>query len=414
MHLAMKSSTAAKDWRTPSSLRTTCGLHLELFSTAEALPEADWRAVLEPGQAFLQPEYLRALERSRPERMTFFHALFREAGRPVAVASFQCVDFGLDGFGPNLLPEGASAEEVARTSFLVRAQLKRVLGRMRVRVLICGNLFVCGPHGFAHRPELEAQRAWSALAEAVDALQAREPDLTMVLVKDLAPQVPGVASALQRAGMDRVRVEPTMVLTLRPTWRCFEDYLAALTPKYRAQARRTRRQLAGVERRPLGASEIAALAPRVEALYGAVHQRSRLRPSRVSAAYFVHLKEELGAAFDFIGYFEGETLVAFNTRLRAGDELESYYLGLDYAHNERLALYFNALLDDVEHAILTGAHRVQFGRTSLERKSALGAEPVELNLFTRHREPLLYPLARSLLPLVQPRWTVRHPFREHA
>lgn len=412
MQVARKSSPVARYSRTPGSTPGASGLHFELFSTAEALPDTDWRAVVDAGHVFLQPPYLRALERSRPERMTFFYALFREQGRPVAVASFQCVDFGMDGFGPNLLPEGMAPEEAAGTSFFVRAQLKRVLGRMRVRVLVCGNLFVCGPHGFAHRPELDAERAWSALAEAVDALQAQERNLTFVLVKDLAPEAHETTRALERAGLDRVSVEPTMVLTVRPTWKCFEDYLGDLTTKYRAQARRARRQFEGVERRSLEAADLAALAPRVEELYGAVHQRSRLRPSRVSASYFVHLKEALGADFDFVGYFEGEQLRAFNTRLRAGDELESYYLGLDYAHNERLALYFNAMLDDVEHGILTGAHRVQLGRTSLERKSALGAEPVDLNLFTRHREPLLYPMAKSLLSLVQPKWTARHPFRE--
>lgn len=409
MQAAMKSSTVARYSRTPGGTPGPSGLHFDLFSSAEALPEADWNAVVDAGNVFLQSTYLRALERSRPERMTFFYALFREEGRPVAVASFQCVDFGMDCFGPNLLPEGAAPG----TSFFVRAQLKRVLGRMRARVLICGNLFVCGPHGFAHRPEVDAERAWSALAEAVEVLQTRER-VTMVLVKDLAPDAVGTTRALERAGLDRVQVEPTMVLTVRPTWRSFEDYLGALTTKYRAQARRARRQFDGVERRAMSAGDIAAIASRVEALYGAVHQRSRLRPSRVSAAYFVHLKEALGDAFDFVGYFEGDELRAFNTRLRAGDELESYYLGLDYAHNERLALYFNAMLDDVEHGILTGAHRIQLGRTSLERKSALGAEPVDLNLFTRHREPLLYPLVRSLLPLVQPKWTARHPFREHA
>ncbi|MCP3136803.1 hypothetical protein [Pyxidicoccus xibeiensis] len=410
MQLAMKHSSAARYSRTPGNTVAASGLHCELYSTAEALPDADWRTVVDAGHVFLQPTYLRALERSRPERMTFFYALFREQDRPVAVASFQCVDFGMDSFGPNLLAEGA---ESAGTSFFVRAQLKRVLGRMRARVLICGNLFVCGPHGFAHRPELDSERAWSALAEAVDVLQARER-VTMVLVKDLAPDAHGANRALERAGLDCIQVEPTMVLTVRPTWRRFEDYLGDLTTKYRAQARRVRRQFEGVERRSLSAGQIADSGPKVEALYGAVLQRSRLRPSKVGASYFVQLKEALGDAFDFVGYFERGDLVAFNSRLRAGDELESYYLGLDYAHNERLALYFNAMLDDVEYGIDTGAHRVQFGRTSLERKSALGAEPVALNLFTRHREPLLYPLAKSLLPLVQPRWTARHPFKEHA
>ncbi|NMO17326.1 hypothetical protein HPC49_11960 [Pyxidicoccus fallax] len=409
MHTAMRSSTVARYARTPGGIPGASGLHFELFSSADTLPDADWRAVVDAEHVFLQPAYLRALERSRPERMTFCYALFREAGRPVAVASFQCVDFGMDCFGPNLVPE----DDAPGTSHFVRAQLKRVLGHMRVRVLICGNLFVCGPHGFAHRPEVDAERAWAALAEAVDVLQARER-AKMVLVKDLAPEALGATRALERAGLERVRVEPTMVLPVRPSWKRFEDYLGDLTTKYRAQARRARRQFEGVERRSLSAGDIAALAPRVEALYGAVHQRSPLRPSRVSASYFVHLKEALGEAFDFMGYFEGGELRAFNTRLRSGDELEGYYLGLDYAHNERLALYFNALLDDVEHGILTGARRIQMGRTSLERKSALGAEPLDLNLFTRHREPLLVPLARSLLPLVQPKWTARHPFKEHA
>jgi hypothetical protein len=414
MQAARKSSLVAKPSRIPGSIPGASGLHFDLYSTAEALPDRDWSAVVDPSHAFLQPTYLRALERSRPERMTFFYALFREQGRPVAVASFQCLDFGMDGFGPNLLPEGMAPEDAAGTSFFVRAQLKRVLGRMRVRVLVCGNLFVCGPHGFAHRPELDEARAWAALAEAVDALQAQERNLTFVLVKDLALDAHGATRALEGAGLDRVQVEPTMVLTVRPTWRSFDDYLGDLTTKYRAQARKSRRQFEGVERRSLQAGEIAALAPRVEELYGAVHQRSRLRPSRVSADYFVRMKEALGEAFNFLGYFEGGELRGFNSRLRSGDELESYYLGVDYAHNERLALYFNALLDDVEYGIDTGARRIQFGRTSLERKSALGAEPLDLNLFTRHREPLLYPMVKSLLHLVQPKWTARHPFKEPA
>ena len=410
MQAARKSSPVTRYARHPGA----SGLHFELFSTAEALPDADWRSVVRPGHVFLQPEYLRALERSHPERMTFCYALFREHGRPVAVASFQCVDFGMDGFGPNLLPEGMPPEQTMDASLFFRAQLKRALGRMRVRVLVCGNLFVCGPHGFAHRPEVDAERAWSALAEAIDALQAQERNLTFVLVKDLAPEEREATRALERAGLDRVQVDPTMVLDVRPHWHTFDDYLTDLTTKYRANARRSRKQLQGVERRSLSAGEIADLAPEVEALYGAVHQRSRLRPSRVRASYFAHLKEALGESFNFLGYFEGGELRAFNSRLRSGDESESYYLGIDYAHNERLALYFNLLLDDVEYGIVTGAKHIQFGRTSLECKSALGAEPLSLNLFTRHREPLLYPLARSLLPLVQPKWNARHPFKEHA
>lgn len=408
MQVARKSSPVSRYARHLGA----SGLHFDMFSTAEALPDADWRAVVRPGHVFLQPEYLRALERSGPERMTFFYALFREHGRPVAVASFQCVDFGMDCFGPNLLPEGMPSEQAMDASLFFRAQLQRALGRMRVRVLVCGNLFVSGPHGFAHRPEVDAERAWAALAEAVDALQARER-VTFVLVKDLEPGEHGATRALARAGLDCVQVDPTMVLDVRPHWHTFDDYLADLTTKYRANARRSRKQLQGVARRSLSAGEIARFAPQVEALYGAVHQRSRLRPSRVRASYFVHLKEALGESFDFLGYFEGDELRAFNSRLRTGEESESYYLGIDYAHNERLALYFNALLDDVEYGIVTGAKRIQFGRTALECKSALGAEPLTYNLFTRHREPLLYPLARGLLPLVQPKWNARHPFKEH-
>ena len=104
-------------------------------------------------------------------------------------------------------------------------------------------------------------------------------------------------------------------------------------------------------------------------------------------------------------------MVGFTTSIRWGDSLEGHYLGLDYEHNVGHAIYQNILYDDVQEAFERGCREVNLGRTALEIKSGIGAEPRPVSCFIRHRNPASNAVVKPLFGFVKPtKWTQRRPF----
>lgn len=361
----------------------------------DQLRAGDWREE----HVFLRGAYLRAIEDGCAGQLRFRYAVWRRGGRAVAGALFQ----GFDLDAPGILP-GAPAPV---------AWLTRLL---RLSGVVCGNVLASGPRAFWRCPSLpdEALAGWLSATLSAVADELRQPGrCTVAALKDLPATGAHLVTAL--AGRGRYAAfseDPVMVLELDPAWRRFDDYVACLTSGYRRELRRARERLRGVERRELGARDIAALADRIDELHAQVLERARVVPARISARCLARLVAELGGACSVMGYFRGAELVAFNTRYLGGGELESHYFGMDYAAAEEHALYRNLLYDDVATAIERGCARVQLGRCSHESKSALGAQPVALTSLAHHPSRLVTSLvvaaARRMGP---PPWTARHPLR---
>jgi hypothetical protein len=68
----------------------------------------------------------------------------------------------------------------------------------------------------------------------------------------------------------------------------------------------------------------------------------------------------------------GGEILGFVTTVQDGETLVGYYLGLDYAVNSEVPLYFRLLHAVIGEAVVQGCRRVSFGRTALEAKTRLG------------------------------------------
>jgi predicted N-acyltransferase len=234
----------------------------------------------------------------------------------------------------------------------------------------------------------------------------------VLLFKDVGEADRGAARrALAPLGFREVPVDPIMVLAIRPEWRRFEDYLAALRARYRGHARQALRASAGIERRELDSAEIAGRAADIDRLHAAVVARAAVRPSWLDARGFAALRARLGDGFSLVGYFDGGHLIAFNTRFHGGSDLESHYFGLDYAVSRRYALYRTMLYDDIGAAIDRGARRVLFGRMSCELKSTLGAVPHAMSWFGKSRSPWITGALAHVIQRLRPDGVLHDPFR---
>jgi hypothetical protein len=374
------------------------------YQSIAAVPRPAWSELVAPDRLFLGADYLGALEDAAPPRLGFRYAVLEGGASALGVASMQLVDVSPRECVPGLV-EPPPDESLWRR--WLRRGAAAVLAGRRFRVLLCGNVFAGGEPGLTWRSPRDAAIAFRLAAEVMHAVGAAGGGRAIQLFKDIGEASVGAArAALLPLGYREAQADPMMVLPLRASWRRFDDYLAALTARYRGHARRALRASACIERRLLDPAQIAAAAADVDRLHAAVIARASVCPSWLDARGFAALRARLGDRFAFVGYFLEGRLVAFNTRFHLGDDLDSHYFGLDYEVTRRYALYRSMLYDDVAAAIARGARRVLFGRTSQEVKSSLGAVPHQMSWFGRSPSALatgamIHLMRRFTAPAVQ-------------
>jgi hypothetical protein len=146
-------------------------------------------------------------------------------------------------------------------------------------------------------------------------------------------------------------------------------------------------------------------------LYHAVSGKSEYRLGRLTFPMFLNLRRTLGPEFILRGYFHQGALVGFLTAFVRDGILEAHQVGLDYGLNQALSIYPRILCDFLQLALTLRCSHVNYGRTAMEIKSTLGAEPVETCCYLRHRDRIpnqvVHWVASRLRP---PEAPVRMPF----
>ena len=312
---------------------------------------------------------------------------------------------------------------------------RRLLGPFSFKVLAIGQLLTSGGFSTDGLDQLSASEASALLPAVGETLMKLRPGYAAVIIKDLYPVDHQATRELQEKGHYLLPVDPVMTVNIPASWQTFEDYLAALTSKYRVRYRRARTKMEGVTSRVLTAAEVIRYQDRFYELYCSVSGGADFNAARLTPDYFPWLASvrrpslqpvlpEQGYIMDplpdhsatcFTGYFNkaGE-LIGFTTCVPDGDILHAHFLGLvgEYKHSHHL--YHNMLFDLLEQAITGGFRSLDYGRTALEIKSSVGAQATELAVLVKARYGWLNRLIPLFTPAVYaaPKWVARNPFRK--
>lgn len=389
--------------------------HFSVFRTIEAASK-DWAMAAPPDDIFLQQRYLSVLENNPPVGMRFRYLVFYCGTDPIGVALCQIKYFKGD---DNIQEQEHSTKDPCFFSSLAQWLKRRVAGKLAADILICGNMLLTGEHGsYFDRTRISDEKAATLLEQALETV-AEQADrsgerMPVILVKDLAPQQYQQRQYLKHAGYVEFEIQPNMVLEL--PFLTFEDYLGAMSTKYRTRAKRAFKKAAGIEKRELTVGEIQQELPRIYALYREIANNAGFNMVDLNEQYLLALKRDMPDHFRLLGYYQDGRLVAFFTTLVNGRELEAHFLGYDKAHNHDRQLYLNILYDIVRIGIETGCRDIVFARTALEIKSSVGALPHDLYCYLRHRNPLVNRFTSTLLDYLKPveAWLPRHPFKKDA
>lgn len=368
------------------------------------LPD-NWEQVARPN-VFLSRAFLSAMQKAAPANMEcHFLGLFCGAAL-CGVALVQYINLaGIETF-----------KNESRT-FCIKDYLFR---RFSSHVLILGNNNLTGQNAYL-LSGIREQDALPLFAAALDEikLQYRKQGIciNLIAVKDFnAAEFPNFEEA-GFTGYHKFCTQPNMIFTIRDNWKTPEDYLADMNTKYRTQYNRARKKADGITKKRLTIDEIRENSKRISQLYHTVANRASFNTFFLPENHFLVLKQELQDDFLLYGYFLDGQMVGFNTIIRNGEGMDTYFLGYDEAVQKEKMLYLNMLYDMVSYGICKGARHIVFARSAMEIKSSIGAVAEPVYGIIKHTNAAINRYTGQLFEYFDPKveWKERNPFKqEHA
>lgn len=381
-------------------------VRLTISDSIELLNQEDWESVLADSNIFLSVPYLIALEQAMESSMEFRYVIYYcEHYTPIGIAYFQVVD---------LVDTGSKYADAVRR--LGSALGGRVASELKIRSLVNGNVFHCGENGFKFSDKVSVEESLDLLESTADRLK-QDGDLnskvSIVVFKEFWPHHFELSDNLVKKRYHMFRMDMNMMLDLDPSWDSFETYLQSLTSKARTRVKAIAKRSKDLVFTDLDASQIREQKQDLDRLFKDVLKNSSFTFGVLEMEAYALWKERLGDKLLFQVVHCDDQLVGFLSAFDCGDDLEVHYVGLDYNCNREIGLYQRMLVEFLKYAIDKGFKRINYGRTAEQAKSSLGAVPVEMRLYTKHRNIIANRLITPLMSSVTPNeFELRSPFKQ--
>jgi hypothetical protein len=379
-------------------------LKISFYDSIHSVNTAEWAAFNANQNIYLSPSYLQVVEGALKEELQFSYILFHNSnGELVATAYLQLAKF--------IDTKANYQDSICRVQGILKST---ILKKLEVNVLVCGNIFACGENGFMYSSQLSASTAYFNLNKALNQLKKAEhhKEFSILLMKEFWPATHVERSHLLTNNYSDFSIDVNMVLKIHPSWNDFDAYLQCMTTKFRTRAKGVFKKSKVLVKQSFNASDIAKHEKRIDELYGFVLTKSDFNFGTINAKVFAGFKEHLKENFSFTGYFLNEVLIGFSTSMLSNGTMDANFVGLDYQYNNQYAVYQRMLYDFVEVAIKEQLTELRLGRTAEEIKSCLGAEPVTMKLYLKHKKSVPNKIIKQLIKSVKPsEFELRKPFK---
>lgn len=376
----------------------------KIFTQVSDLPEK-WND-LTSGNVFLSSDYLKVMEISAPENICcYFIGLYKnQVLTGIALSKFINLS-QLHSFG-----ERDKHFKTKIRNFFFR--------RLSSHVLFIGNNMLTGQNAYRFSKDMPVTQGLRLLHQALVKIESdllRKGHKThLTIFKDFSLAETQSFLIPEFKNYYQFSTQPNMVFKIHKNWLTFEDYLSDLIKKYRDQYKRARKKSEGITKRKLSLEEIIAHNSKIYELYFTVAKNAPFNTFYLPQDHFIAFKKALKDQFLFYGYFIGDELVGFNTLIKNGKDIDTYFLGYDKKYQREKMLYLNMLYDMIGFSINKGHQRVIFARTALEIKSSVGAKPIAMFGYIKHSNPVYNYFMPQLFRYFEPEmfWKERNPFKE--
>ena len=376
-----------------------------IFEQTSEVDAVAWSKMHPVAGAFLCLDYLSALENAHDEGLEIRLAMFFKGAEPLGIAAFQIAHF-------------ATSEDAYSNVFLncINAIARRVRGKHIHNILISGNAFATGEHGFSFQSEADNATIAFCLHNAMEAIAKQEQNkgrrICAMVTKDFYPETAGVADQMERYRFKKFQVDHNMVMPLLNEWNSFDDYLDSLNTKFRTKAKAALKRSANLRVVEANESDILQHSEAMQRLYENVYMKADFRLGKLQSKALAELRKRIPNQFFVYQYFLNDELIGFMTAMRCGNVMEAHVIGIDYDTNREHGVYQRILYDYVELAIRLRCARIVYGRTAEEIKSTVGAFPVDLTCSIKHRRIISNTLLSMIINYVKPSvYPQREPYK---
>lgn len=376
----------------------------KIFNSTAQLPLA-WEA-LAVQNIFLSRSYLKVLEVAAPHNMSCHFIAFFQEEQLIGIAVAQFLDLNqLESFGER--------DHNIKTS--VR---NFIFKHFASHVLFLGNNMLTGQNALYFLPEIPNKKALQLVKSAINNIKKhyrnQHKKIHLISIKDFDSTE---IQNFQKAGFTKEYIfstQPNMIFTIPAHWSTEEDYITALQKKYRDQYKRARKKAMGIEKQKMSLEDIIHHEKTIYNLYFHVAKNAPFNTFFLTENHFRTLKEQLKDNFLFYGYFLNNQLIGFNTLIKNGNVIDTYFLGYDDTIQKEKMLYLNMLYDMISYSIKKQFKSIVFARTALEIKSSVGAKPLVMYGLLEHSNVLIHSKIGKIFNYLEPKtvWQQRHPFKE--
>ncbi len=323
----------------------------------------EWQKIL-PANHHLLNNDLIALENTNAEHLNYNYVTILSHNIPIGVMYLQQLNFNQKHFSHSFLDK----------PYL--KLLKPLILKWRTNVLVCGNLFRVNFQGFYFTKKEDRTYIFECLKLYKQQVK-NKVKFSGILVKDCSRTFK-IEDFSCNAFMPFTE-DLTMEIDINPQWQNFNDYVNALSRKYKQRANKIIIAIEPIEKRNLTLEEVIEHKKRIEKLYLDITQKQNIALGILNANYFIEMKRLLADKFDVIGYFENNEIIAYSCHIYYPEkkEMETHYIGFDNEKNKVYSLYFNIIFNGIETAIKKGYKKLELGRTAREAKASAGAYAVE-------------------------------------
>ena len=344
--------------------------------------------------------FLHAFEVSNPQ-VDMRYVCIADKDTPQALALVQIIELSVDVILKNI-----------KVSPFFRKILTLFFCNDHIKIMFCGNVFLSGEHGISFAQNSNRQKITGHIGHALNTTAKTVRPLHAIFIKDFEASALAYTSSFEHFGFTNIKVEPNMLIALKPNWATFEDYKAALKSKYRVKANKADAKSKPLELRNFSREDIELYKDELQNLYQNTIDNANFNAQVLDLNTYIELKKTYKDDFIVQGYFLNQKIVGFLSALHNNNHLDAHFIGLDYALNKIYAIYPKILNDYIRLGLEKGVATINLGRTASEIKSTIGAAPLELSCYIKHKNKFINFLIRPFFKRIQIKSFKQHsPFK---
>jgi hypothetical protein len=372
------------------------------YNDIKDIPTAYWDQLGCGKNVYYTPEFLRAYELANTDIVFRYIIILNQQQEAVAFAASQTVVIPIETITQNIKMAG-----------WLKKLINSLFCNNSPKIMFCGNIFLSGEYGTFIKEGENFNALFHELSAALQVLMKETKKLHAVFVKDFKETSLKLTDQLKDYGFAPMKVEPNMIITLKPEWTSFDDYKNALKSKYRVKANKADSKSASLKAIEFTYQEIDHYRSELQALYENTIANANFNAQVLDLDTYILLKRTYGDQFIVKGYFLEEKLVGFLSAMKNGHNLDAHFIGLNYQLNKDYAIYPRILNDYVRLGILNSSKRINLGRTASEIKSTLGAKPQDLTCYMRHKRPFINSIIKPFISSIRIKSFKEHsPFKQ--